>query len=318
MAKVFNHIYGIASLLGFIFSLVGMVFFFKNQDNPESIILLYFSITSGMFCFSFLFLIAYYSKQLDKHFVKLCDYERLYTKHQSLEELSIEGMNLFHFISHYVRNVCNELDTLLSKESPTSEDINTCLRAFEKFLTNTLAYTKSYFDLMTNSKNACCLKLLKDRKAKTLLRDPISFKERKRNDVDLSTKENKLYDVDNNTAFKTICDSNKMQSWYICDDCHQRHKNGEYANTNPNWDKLYKAVAVFPISKLQPNDTRKILGFICVDNKNGNLASEVTKETLGAIGDALYTVFERIDVLVPKIGEGNSPYVKKFRDWSSC
>lgn len=65
----------------------------------------------------------------------------------------------------------------------------------------------------------------------------------------------------------------------------------EYRNGNNQWGKYYNSCLVVPISIFIEEKTRNIIGFLCVDNKEGNLNNSSNIEFMFAVGDLFYSFF---------------------------
>jgi len=117
---------------------------------------------------------------------------------------------------------------------------------------------------------------------KTLCRDNRSGHER--------VYDNKLdpFHYKMNTAFKQICDEDS--DTYVCDDLDEAERNGKYQSLQNN--RTYHATLVSAIRRPKTTDRKNIVGFLCVDNKTGNLDNEVARRSISILALNYFTFFE--------------------------
>jgi hypothetical protein len=93
-----------------------------------------------------------------------------------------------------------------------------------------------------------------------------------------------------NTAFKEILE-NSSAGWYVGNDLQTLRRNGQYENSNANWDKQYNATVVVPITysmSPQTMDREHCSGFITVDSMAGVFEEKVSCAVLMQYSAILY------------------------------
>jgi len=183
----------------------------------------------------------------------------------------------------------------------------------EKYLLPILDETAKLFTILSKNKCAACIKV----------RSPDSGERSAGNHEYLSvitwgrdstSAAIRLYDEDtikglheyrhsSNTAFKTIIESEETDFWGSND---LNAMGGEYLNVNPDRSKLYNATIVSglrdPLSKR--NEPPGINGFLCIDNKHGNLNNRLSESVMGILSYYMYNIirkFSGIDYILADV-----------------
>ncbi|GHT94428.1 hypothetical protein AGMMS49545_15700 [Betaproteobacteria bacterium] len=166
------------------------------------------------------------------------------------------------------------------------------VRTNEMFYLFVVDIVKTSMDILTGGKCSVCIKFVFENEReilmlRTFMRDSNSYRERKIADL-MAT----VYPYYDNTAFKEILDGKR--NYYASDDLSSEKP---YFNSNQNWREQYNSTLVCPIRilGLPENDNDgvyySVLGFICVDNREGGLAKQICVQTLASVADSLYNHF---------------------------
>jgi len=325
ISKIFAILSGIASLLGFG---VSIVFTYSaltsNIESEFKDIIVLLSISMTILLFSVVFIFAYYFKEVEN--LNYLPKENLSLKIDLKRvEILVKNMSEYiHNISHYYRNLFLQIEDILKE--PDDKNIKETLELFDKFLNTLTSNLQSFFTLFTGDNCAVTIKVtnynspnftLENMLVKTFYRDPISYRKRKKSDY-LPNANIKIYKIEDNTAFKVISSPKWKNTTYLCDDLRKRWENGEYENKTYGWMNLYNATAVVPIARRIDDTSRRILGFLCVDNFAGNLANSTVENFLSGIADMLYPLFHKYEKLVNLSNERGifNERAKAFSEWN--
>jgi hypothetical protein len=226
-----------------------------------------------------------------------------------LQETNYEVAKIIHNIQDQMRDRINELfaatEEIDSGQVPGTEDLIDLQRTNEMFYLFLVDNLKIMMDLLTGDKCAVTIKIVAAADSgilmiKTFMRDAVSYRARKSADS-LATE----YPYYENSAFREIL-SGPKRNYFVTDNL-----SGEstYSNSNPNWKKIYNATLVCPI-RMQlnydsPSDRQEfsVLGFLCVDNKNGGLDRPDCIELVASIADSMFNHFLMLDHVAASIEE---------------
>lgn len=310
---IYAHLYGIITIVSFIVALVIAVITLKKETGPDIKDILYILVA----------LIAILSAVLITVSIK---YSSLYAISRDLinmgndnDQLNIlikQQSETFHNITHYYRNRISQLDEYKELRQHTefvldNKFIHEIAERNYSFLILIVTSIQNYFSNYTDDNCSVTLKLLDDDKThiQTLFRDPVNLK--KRRQAERSYLNNNSYLVSDNTAFEIITDEQFTNIYFASDNLVELYENHNYKNMNPQWFKLYNSTVVVPISMLLSRNSRKIVGFITVDNFKGNLADDISLEFLFGIGDLLYNWIVKMKEFTT-FAHSNHIYDEKF------
>lgn len=314
MQKHLNILFGFCSLLGFI----ATVFTFNSslqqlsviKDQTEifkKIIEIYQILGVSIIVLIIIFLVQ--STIYNTYITKLQrDLENLPAQNKDLigrldyqilvfKEITYQSHDYAHYLRYMTIIVGEALDALEKNEQMSQQKINDVCNSFEFFIiTKVLTSISGVMRTLTGDKCASCIKVIKNHKVKTLYRDSISYKNRKKSDI----KPNGqliIYDIDDNTSFSSIANPVSQDSYFACDNLNGMRDH--YVNCNSNRDKLYNATIVVPIQANlsgNPNlEQMSLLGFLCCDNMNGGFERLEVKDVLASAGDQLYNILVLYD-----------------------
>lgn len=193
-------------------------------------------------------------------------------------------MTIHNFLHQY-RYIMNKI---LEHEKNTSADRYEILHgSFMSFIDFTLTNIKACLTNISGDECSVCIKIISDnRSIQVLRRDNVSYRIRSNFD-----NRHPSFPIISNSAFSKIADGHDSATYFACDNL---AGNGGYVNTHDGWQSLYNATVVVPIQKIirqGPGGEYDIVGFLCVDNLNGNLDNPTCRDFLSAIGDSLYNLF---------------------------
>lgn len=120
---------------------------------------------------------------------------------------------------------------------------------------------------------------------RTATRDDLSGPIRRRID---SSHELRQYPINGNTAFSDIVTRANGKDYFFCNDLNALGDN--YVNSNRAWQDYYNAAIVFPL-KWPDSDTDEdsnLIGFLCIDSKNGTFTEEICLPILSLISRIMY------------------------------
>lgn len=220
---------------------------------------------------------------------------------ETLEGLLTDSKDTHKKTSMIIHNICHENRLILYYLLYEAYDADalkllSIKSSFKKYFMFLLANIKEIFDIITGDDCAACIKLIDgDKNVQTFMRDPISYRSRHQTDKDLP-----LFHSKSNTAFNLIASEEFSDSYYVNDNL---TGDKSYTNTNTRWRDFYNAAIVTPIrislptNKDNGEEESYLLGFLCVDNQKGNFNNEVCINTLSAIGDLCFHLFNIYDSL---------------------
>lgn len=321
MARIFGVISGFASILGLGMS-IALTYMALTSDIKTEFreIIVILSISTTILLLSVVFLFVYYFREVDK--LSTLPRENLALKlNLKRNEILVKNTSeYYHNVAHYYRNLILQVEEVI--KTPDDEKLKHTLELFDKFLNTFTSNMHSFITLFSGDNCAVTVKITKydsDGRCliKTFYRDPISYRKRKRSDY-LPNAEMKVYDVEDNTAFKVISNPMWKNTTYLCDDLKEKWKKGEYENKTYGWMNLYNATAVIPIAKRIDQENKKILGFLCVDNFAGNLANATVENFLSSMADILYPLFEKFETVAIISNERGifNERAKAFTNWN--
>jgi len=308
IANVWDHIYGVFTIVGFLISIGFTILSMVNNEKDPTLVRTVYVLTATIFIlsFCFLFLVRHYRirlSQLDEDIVR---HNNIVLEQNKLRSAHTTQAETFHTISHYFRSATNDIDNFLFKASTGNiPDVSEYLLISQKceyFFINITTCIRSYFNLITSTNNAVTIKIVgkKENNAqgkkevetwvKTFFRDPVSLKKRRIIEKSYDNKSGR-YLAKRNKAFEIILDEKKFfDSHFACDNLPNEK---DYTNENRIWANFYTACIVVPISIFIDKDKRNIIGFLTVDNKEGSLNSVANIEFLFAISDLFYSFFAK-------------------------
>ena len=312
-----DYVFGLSSLIGLIFTVVVTIVTIQDGKftNSSMSVIAALAIVNILLCI----LLASQSRRIS--FLHLIKSKRLSNQNRikkALEEKSriindicetTHNINdqmrdrIFELFDNYSREL-NETETL-AKSNPDVllQNFRRTNEMFHLFLIDNV---RNVFESITGDKCSTCIKILvlddysEDILVRTYIRDSNSYRARKGSDDIIFE-----YAYYENTAFKTILSSENNASYYACDDLSSE---STYINLNDGWKNIYNATLVAPIRmKLgSPATDYSVIGFICIDNKEGGLNNGACINLLASIADSLYSHFVLLNSLVDKLEERSS------------
>lgn len=226
---------------------------------------------------------------------------------------------------NYSSKFLNKLNDILKQRTGISEylaitnqnngDLNEVYEKVDNFVSNAVEKTKEMFELSTGHYCSVCVKLIEinsDDTAKvyTFMRDSESYYVRSKI---------KGYDgslnVDEHSPFASIitrADAHYMlDGVYINNELVKDFETGNYVNSNPSWRELYNATCIAPIKNPSDNAEQELIGFICVDSKNGRFDDDFSSSALQIVSGAL---FYALDGLADIVAIHSEPIEKTTSD----
>jgi len=218
----------------------------------------------------------------------------------------VSATKIFRNIAQKTVEFDDYVDSLLDDPASYVEPHRTIqdftIRTREVFVTPILDEIASLFTILSKKKCGACIKI------RTV--DPSSLSSGNERFTLVSTwardKQSQVkrpYDTDEdkglhsyrhsrNTAFNTIIESRKIDYW-AHDDLTSLGQ--AYVNINDERASLYNATAVqglrHPLSEV--NEPDGIIGFICIDNKNGSLDNKLSEHILGILSCSVYNIMRK-------------------------
>jgi hypothetical protein len=243
--------------------------------------------------FVFIFASAYFLYKILKQKPNEKEFKENKDKLNQLYILNYCQSECIHNICHYFRNMDAQLQQFLSnKEKYSEEDLTDIVNRFDYFLIILTSNLQNYFSFVSDDNCSVSIKVIDKNKEfiRTYFRDPVNLNKRKKSDRNYKSSK---YKISENTAFDVILDPKFDNVHFYDDNLSELYDKHLYRNSNENWHKLYNSTLVVPISIVLKENDRDILGFITIDNKKGNLSTDVNKEFLFGIGDMLYNMFNK-------------------------
>lgn len=155
--------------------------------------------------------------------------------------------------------------------------------------------TVSLFTAFTGDSCSACIKLVRqvhgEIKLEVVFRDLelLSVKDRLNN---------YMYNLADNTSFDEI--SRGRLKYYANDDLKSATEADKYRNGRPNWNKDYNATLVLPLRSMRSGERApeagRIVGFLCIDNKQGGFENENAFHLAKGICSRLEVIFHRLAV----------------------
>lgn len=302
--------FGMSSVVGLIFTVVyTVVSIYKNEFGVgANSVIITLAVVNSILGFA-LFL------QSTNHYSLISDNSGLNLKRvkcqQKINELEFKLKNeksinneiafIFHNIHDQLRDNTHSLiklyeelliDTTKNANYAEIIDILRITKLYNLYVANNI---KDLFDKLTGSNCSVAIKMINgfvddnDPIISTLIRDTRSYRLRRAND----SLDNTGFLWHENTAFRNIMKCNNPAKYYASDEL--SNEKG-YVNINSNWNKFYNATLVYPIrlgfrQDYQAQLDKSIIGFICVDNVDGNLNNNACIDALAAIAESLYLYF---------------------------
>ncbi|GAP38663.1 hypothetical protein ABXN37_26535 [Piscinibacter sakaiensis] len=310
MNKRTEYIFGVSSLIGLLIS-VGLTVLALRSGNyaPDAGAMI---ISLGAVNVVLAIVVVGALLKAEEHWKRICELgpagqlkdERirmLIGQSELARNSGFEVARIIHNIQDQLRDRINELfqatEDIDNGHPPTVEELLDLQRTNEMFYLFLVDNLKIMMDLLTGRRCAVTIKIVEGSEGgvfmmRTFMRDAASYRSRKT--ADSSAAEYPYYD---NTAFREIL-SGPRRSFYVSDNLGAE---ATYANSNPAWKRLYNATLVCPI-RMQlngevPADRREysVLGFLCVDNREGGLDRPDCIELLASVADSLFNHFLMLD-----------------------
>lgn len=320
---VSNQIFGFISVGSLIFSL-----FSGHLAKTE----LWSFISQLVLVIGFVCMGIYYQFQHAKNLNNSIQNEQLNRLNKQRLTIINSQSECIHTVAHYSRNIVNLFDkhvadlkakSVEGKISPL--ELEKILLEIDFFFINITSNIRDYFNTVTNTQCAITIKILqkteKDTFVKTLFRDPVSLKKRRKSDENVEN--SGKYSTRQNTAFDTIMNTTCKNQYFAHNDLSLLAATGYYKNGNPEWRKYYNATLVTSIGITTGKAEKDILGFITIDNFDGNLTDLSSIDFLYAVSDILYIVLGKYVNFIRKDMEsfnidnmGTDPKLKRMLDWS--
>lgn len=293
-------LFGMASVIGLIFTVVYTAIAFVNNDFNIN----YLSVISVLvIVIAFLSIILLkissnsyntvresheiYRKTLDNN-KKIKDLDKaIHIEIRKSDEVSFiidkiqeETINTIY----YMRKIYEPM-LLSEKNVATSSEIIDILRVSKHFNLYVVTSIKDIFDELTGYKCSVSIEVIDDSKdliISTLVRDIRSYRERNINKKN-SLNTGMWYE---DTSYKNIL-SNKCEDLYFASDNLSEEKT--YFNRDTKWKKYYNSSLVVPIkiNDFESKDT-EYKGFLRVDNFEGGLNNKVSINVLKSISHIIF------------------------------
>lgn len=292
LSDIWSHIYGILGTIGLAITIIFTYNSYKNEKNQDIIAVIQ-SLSFSIIVVTLVFVIvsAYYIRKLQKLRKYRTDFELEKSKLDRQFLVNQYQSECFHNITHYHRNINARLQQFIrNKDDYSDKEILFLLDRFDYYLIVLTSNLQNYFSFVTSDNCSVSIKIVDENKkfVRTFFRDPVNLNKRKKSDNGYT---NNKYPILENTAFDIITNPRYSNMHFYDNNLEELSKSGRYINSNNNWKDLYNATLVIPISMVLKEKDRDIIGFITIDNKKGNLATDVNKEFLFGVGDILYNIF---------------------------
>ncbi|QHI36851.1 hypothetical protein IMCC3317_22210 [Kordia antarctica] len=296
-----------ASIGSFAFVFLNALYFFYNYYNRLDEIPADDDIIAKFFLFAMLLnfgLVIYSISLTSRHEKIIADKQEFVDREKELKKIIDyykQSLNIHsttnHNISHSLRQLLNDCyEAIVKTEFERYLEINAKFFQFLQFLTTNV---KENFDVLT--KNACSVYVLlveEDEQnddnylVNTLFRDPISYPKRDLIDKDFDN----FYYANQFFPLTQILDEGNNVNHFVCDDC-ITHKS--FYDRIQDWHDYYKSMLCVPIRKyigIEEEDGERVdyyrtIGFLVVDNFEGNLDNKIAIEQLKGYADQLYHLF---------------------------
>jgi len=285
-----DTIFGYSSFIGLVITTIYTIYllFFSGVPEEEaSLVPITIILAVVNLCFGTLsiYAIRRYDKLHQNYNESSSVINSLIESIKNLKSVQMNIAQITHNFAHEYRKQISELYTdLINQDYDKFENRKA---SFDKFLLYMIANIKEAFDVITGDVCSACIKMLDENKnVRTKWRDPISY--RSRSNIDKRLPE---YPFWKNTAFRNILDPG-CPPYYISNNLSGENS---YNNANPEWKALYNACLVIPIRLVTNEVTEEwsvVLGFICVDNKNGGFDDKIALDFLASFGDLCFHLFK--------------------------
>lgn len=309
-----NVIFGIVGLFGLGLSIALFASSYSENGAPNSGEI-FFALSLSIVFLSITLVAAYfyYLKELRKLNDLPSLNDGLVKDNIHYEVLLNSSAEILHNITHYYRNTLYIFDRILDQNDNPEDKLDDAINYFYSFINTFTSNVQSYFSAYTKDKCAVTVKLVKGDVVKTFYRDSISYRSRKKNDID-SQGNIKLSKINENSDFYSIMNKDLKETTFLCNNL-QSHES--YFNSNSDYLKYYNACAVVPISRNSRNNILHVIGFLCVDNFKGRFTNQHVENFLCGLSDSLYNLFlkyEQIINLTDSKGISNEK-ITKFLYW---
>ena len=309
--------FGLANLAAVALSIVVMIKSLGHvNDNQFPELTLTLGISNIILTIVFVVASFYYLRKLSDLTNLKNDIDSAIDKNKRNEILLKNTSELISNLAYYQRHILNKMDYFLDNPNEANQDkVTKISNDSKKFLSTFMANIHPYFTLSTNDNCAITIKIVKDGKVKTFFRDAISYTLRKKSDTTIDGKDF-IYDLNENFAFFVIYSKDYKDDYYFCDDL---KNDKQYYNRNPHWQKFYNATAVAPISINIGELKKDILGFLCVDNFNGNLGQKPVESILNACSALLFPVLYKYEKIsnFANLNNYKDGRIAFFRNWNN-
>jgi hypothetical protein len=329
--EIFTWVSGFASLLGLFLGIYPIAtLYFSGEPNLAELKIPFMSMSFSIFSLiiGIAFLNVFYGFKINKLIhVPL----EVYKTEESLKNirnlLKVQSKithNIFHHLRYLIYSL-REFNYAITVEKKRLDQVNAVnlLNSVAQFLITLADNLKIYCDKASKDDCAVTIKLItkigSEHLIKTYIRDSASYRERKESDF-IDSKHPKIYYASDNTAFNLICSADFKDTYFVSNNLKDMFDNGKYTNSNPKWQSYYNATVVLPISIVPDKEKpykRDIAGFLCIDNRNGNLTERNLIDILGGIADMLFILFFELDetiALCQKAGVDHEQ-IRKYVNW---
>lgn len=292
LTDLWSHVYGVFTTIGLIITIVFTYSTYKSEDN-ENIVIVIKTLGLSVIVLSIVFISAslYYLRRLQRLRKVRTEYQLVKNKLDRQYLVNHYQSECIHNITHYHRNIDTRLrQFLLEPDKYNEKECEEIVERFDYYLIILTSNLQNYFSFVTNDNCSVTIKKIDENKeyVRAFFRDPINFNKRKKSDFSY---QNNKYLISQNSALKIIMDTQLSNTYFYDNNLKELYDNHNYDNCNSNWYKLYNATLVVPISMLISVNNRDVLGFLTIDNRKGDLATDINKEFLFGIADLLYGIF---------------------------
>jgi len=225
-------------------------------------------------------------------------------------------MSRLHLIFDRLRYEQNDcLDELLDaiddgqhRSVKHKESIQKSIRRYYPILAKDI---KAVFDELSNDSCSVAIKILISKKGESFENYKLKTLARENGiNIDRKKMEVGLHPVNKNTAYLNILNPENHENYFASDNL---AKLKIYENSDKNWNEFYNATIVSPIRiEVGEHETNKgrykvygVPGFICVENKKGNLDNEISHQVLACLADSLYHHFRLFNELTQALYSGS-------------
>lgn len=323
---IWSHIYGLASFLGLVITVVILYYSYTYQTEDKDFKFVLLSLVSLLIAVLLIFFVSvlYFNKRIKK-LGTIPELYNFYREEFQKQDIIVNQLSeCSHIVAHYFRNLDISMQEVLDADqsSLTDDDIISVVNKFEYFLINITTNLQAYFSQITDDNCSITIKLINlhsdaallDLPVRTYFRDPVNFKKRREGDGENNGK----CTIEQNTAFNIIMDNSFADIYFAEDNLDDLYNSHSYKNPNSNWYNNYKSTLVVPISIVTGRKERNILGFLSVDNFKGGLAVNANKEYLFFVADILYLGFSKFDRIIELATSKNiqNEKIERYTNWN--